>query len=145
MKNNYFIVDKSILPDYYEKVITARAYLAEGICKDVSEAVKAVGISRSTYYKYKDFVFVPNDFSMCRKAIISLSLIHEAGKLVEVLNIISSFGASILTISQNLPVNGKAHVVISLDLTDTKKRVEDIVRKISEIKGASSTKLVAVD
>jgi len=82
---------------------------------------------------------------MCRKAIISLSLIHEAGKLVEVLNIISSFGASILTISQNLPVNGKAHVVISLDLTDTKKRVEDIVRKISEIKGASSAKLVAVD
>jgi len=41
MKNNYFIVDKSILPDYYEKVITARAYLAEGICKDVSEAVKS--------------------------------------------------------------------------------------------------------
>ena len=52
MKTNYIIVDKKILPDCYEKVIEARTYLAEGVYKDVSEAVKAVGISRSTYYKY---------------------------------------------------------------------------------------------
>ncbi len=145
MKNNYIIVDKSILPDYYEKVIEARTYLAEGKCRDVSEAVKAVGISRSTYYKYKDFVFLPNDFSTCRKAVISFTLVHEAGKLVEVLNIISDFEASILTITQNLPINGKAHVVISIDLTNSKSHIEEIIRKISEIKGASGTKLVAVD
>ncbi len=145
MKNNYIIVDKSILPDYYEKVIEARAYLAEGKCKDVSEAVKAVGISRSTYYKYKDFVFLPNDFSTCRKAVFSLSLIHETGKLSEVLNVISYFEASILTITQSLPINGKAHVVISIDLTKAKSPIDEIITKISEIKGASGTKLVAVD
>lgn len=145
MANNYIIVDKSILPDCYEKVIEARTALSEGRYKDVSEAAKAVGISRSTYYKYKDYVFLPNDVSPHRKAVIVFSLAHEAGKLVEVLNVFSSLGASILTITQNLPISGKAHVVVSLDLTNSKSPVEDIIQRISEIKGASGTRLAAVD
>jgi len=144
MKNNYIIVDKSILPDCYEKVIEARTSLAEGKFRDVSEAVKAVGISRSTYYKYKDFVFLPDDFSPHRKAVISFSLVHETGKLGEVLGIISSCEASVLTINQNLPINGKAHLVISLDLTEAKYSAEEITEKISCIRGASGTRLVSV-
>ena len=144
MKNNYIIVDKSILPDCYEKVIEARTALAEGKYRDVSEAVKAIGISRSTYYKYKDFVFLPDDFSPHRKAVISFSLAHETGKLGEVLRIVSSCEASVLTINQNLPINGKAHLVLSLDLTDAKYSAEEITEKISKIKGASGTRLVSV-
>ena len=52
MQSNYLIVDRRILPDYYEKVVQARDMLREGRVKEVSEAVKLVGISRSTYYKY---------------------------------------------------------------------------------------------
>lgn len=144
MKNNYIIVDKSILPDCYEKVIEARTALSEGKYRDVSEAVKAAGISRSTYYKYKDFVFLPDDFSPNRKAVISFSLAHETGKLGEVLRIVASCEASVLTINQNLPINGKAHLVLSLDLTDAKYSAEEITEKISRIKGASGTRLVSV-
>ena len=54
MLSKYLLVDKAILPAYYEKVIEAKALLSSGRVKDVSEAVKEVGISRSTYYKYKD-------------------------------------------------------------------------------------------
>lgn len=59
MQSNYLIVDRRILPDYYEKVVQARDMLREGRVKEVSEAVKLVGISRSTYYKYKDYIFAP--------------------------------------------------------------------------------------
>ena len=55
MLDNYLIIHKSILPEYYEKVLEARHLLEEGKAKDVSQAVKEVGISRSTYYKYKDY------------------------------------------------------------------------------------------
>jgi chorismate mutase len=144
MKNNYIIVDKSILPDCYEKVIEARSSLAEGRYRDVSEAVKAAGISRSTYYKYKDFVFLPDDFSPHRKAVISFSLAHETGKLGEVLSIVSACGASVLTINQNLPINGKAHLVISLDLTEAKFSADEIAEKISRVKGANGTRLISV-
>ena len=144
MKNNYLIVEKSILPDCCEKVIEARTLLAEGRYRDVSEAVKAVGISRSTYYKYKDFVFFPDDFSPHRKAVISLSLAHETGKLGEVLGVVSSCGASVLTINQNLPINGKAHLVLSLDLTEAECSAEEIAEKIAHIKGTSGTRLISV-
>lgn len=145
MSNKYIIVDKSILPECYEKVIEARTTLAAGKYKDVSEAVNAVGISRSTYYKYKDYVFLPNDVSPHRKAVIVFSLAHEAGKLAEVLNLFYSMKASILTITQNLPISGKAHVVVSLDLTNSQSPIEDILQKISQIKGVSGTTLAAVD
>ena len=46
---SYLLIDKMILPDYYQKVIDARALLTSGRVKDVSEAVRQVGISRSTY------------------------------------------------------------------------------------------------
>ena len=48
MKGKYLIVDKSIVPEYFEKVIEARDLIKNGKCNNVSEAVKIVGISRST-------------------------------------------------------------------------------------------------
>ena len=56
MSGKYLVVDKCILPAYCEKVAEARRLLDEGTAKDISEAVKIVGISRSTYYKYRNFV-----------------------------------------------------------------------------------------
>ena len=51
--SKYYIVDSAILPDVMDKVIEARQMLENGTVRQVSEAVKRVGISRGTYYKYK--------------------------------------------------------------------------------------------
>ena len=48
MLDQYLIIHKSILPEYYEKVLQARRLLEDGKLKDVSQAVRQVGISRST-------------------------------------------------------------------------------------------------
>ena len=68
MLDNYLIIHKSILPEYYEKVLQARRLLEDGKVREVSQAVKQVGISRSTYYKYKDFILEPTDIAGGRKA-----------------------------------------------------------------------------
>ena len=86
MQSNYLIVDRRILPDYYEKVVQARDMLREGRVKEVSEAVKLVGISRSTYYKYKDYIFAPSNETACKKAVFAFMLSHQQGVLSEVLN-----------------------------------------------------------
>jgi len=39
------------------KVVEAKRILASGAIKNVNEAVRKVGISRSAYYKYKDHIF----------------------------------------------------------------------------------------
>ena len=77
INSKYLLVDKAILPGYYEKVIEARSLLASGKAKDVSEAAKMVGISRSTFYKYKDYVFATNSDVEIRKAIISFTLLDR--------------------------------------------------------------------
>ena len=56
MQGKYMIVDKALLPSYFEKVALVKELLDEGKAADVSEAVKMVGISRSTFYKYRDMV-----------------------------------------------------------------------------------------
>ena len=145
INSKYLLVDKQILPSYYEKVIEARSLLSSGKVKDVSEAVKAVGISRSTYYKYKDYLFSTNSDIDARKAIISFTLAHKPGILSEVLGALSTNGANILTITQNLPVNSKAHVVLTLDVSELKQDLSPLLKEINSINGVSGTKLIAVE
>ena len=72
--SKYYVVSGDILPDVLEQVMQARILLQSGKAKRISEAVKMVGISRGTYYKYKDAVFSFNAEQSNRKAIISMIL-----------------------------------------------------------------------
>lgn len=145
MGKEFLIVSKEILPDYYDKVIEARNLLSEGKVKGVSEAVKMVGISRSTYYKYKDFVFTPSENSMGRKALISVMLAHKKGALSEVLNYISFVNGNILTINQNIPINDVASVIISMDISETTITIEEIIVALKKFDFVKSAKLVAME
>ena len=75
--------------------------MESGKFKEVSQAVKQVGISRSTYYKYKDYIFEPSDLNSSRKAVFSMMLDHAPGVLSALLACISECGASVLTITQH--------------------------------------------
>lgn len=104
-----------------------------------------VGISRSTYYKYKDYVFLPSDNSIGRKALVSMMLEHKKGVLSEVLNYLSSVNGNIITINQNIPINEVASVVISLDISDITIPIEDIITGIEQINYVGSTKLLSLE
>ena len=129
MLDNYLIIHKSILPEYYEKVIQARRLLEDGKVREVSQAVKQVGISRSTYYKYKDFILEPTDIAGGRKAVLSMVLTHEQGVLSALLLCISEAGGSVLTITQSLPIRGKASVTISLDISNMSCSLTELLEK----------------
>ena len=145
MLKKYLIVSKKILPDVYEKVIDARNLINNGNVKGISEAVKKVGISRSTYYKYKDYVFSPSENSIGRKAVITAMLRHEKGVLSNVLNYLSSVNANILTINQSIPINGKASVSVSLDISDISQSIDDIIIDLKKIYGVSTIKLLSIE
>ena len=145
MLENYLIVHKSILPDYFDTVLEAKHLLEEGKAKNVMQATKMVGISRSTFYKYKDFILEPSRISDGRKAVISMLLSHETGVLSHVLARISDAGASILTITQSLPVHGKASVTITLDISGMPSLVTGLLKDIDECQGVENTKLIAID
>lgn len=145
MNNRYYIVDKTLLPSYYEKVSEAKELLEDGTASDVSEAVSIVGISRSTFYKYKDLIKDISPVSMGRRAIITMMMRHSVGTLSSVLSIISTYGYSVWTITQNPPVDSKANVVITLELGEDAVGLNALMNEISELKGLSRVQLLGMD
>lgn len=142
---NYLLIHKSILPDYYDKVIEARRKLESGEAKDVSQAVRMAGISRSTYYKYKDYILEPTELSVGRRAVVSVMLSHEPGVLSALLAQISAAGGSVLTITQSLPIRGLASVTISLDVGNMSQSMNELLAKLDKCPGVEQLRLLAVE
>ena len=145
MLDSYLIIHKSILPEYYEKVLECRRLMEGGKVREVSQAVRQVGISRSTYYKYKDFILEPSEMSVGRKAVLSVMLSHEPGVLSAVLAHISELGGSVLTITQSLPIHGKASVTLTLDTSGMPGALNQLMEALAKTPGAENPKLIAVE
>lgn len=145
MLDNYLIIHKDILPDYYAKILNAKHMLAEGKAKDVSQAVKLAGISRSTFYKYKDYIFEPSDIYENRKAVLNVILNHEPGVLSAVLACISDAKGSVLTISQSIPIHNVATVTITIEIDSLEISLPQLLATIEATSGVENAKLIAVE
>ena len=145
MLENYLIVHKSILPEYYEKVLAVRRLMDSGKCREVSQAVRQVGISRSTYYKYKDYIFEPTDVSGSRKAVLSMMLSHEPGVLSAVLLCISEAGGSVVTISQSPPIHDLASLTLTLDVSGMTVPLSELLDTLRAAPGVDSARLLAME
>ena len=113
MSVEMLLVNASALPEVYSKVIEAKRLLASGQAKTASEAVEICGISRSAYYKYKDFVF-EYTHPLGNTVSLQATLKDKAGVLSNFLQVLYSCGGNILTVNQGLPASGVASVSVSL-------------------------------
>ena len=143
--SKYYVVSVDILPDVLEQVMQARILLQSGKAKRISEAVKMVGISRGTYYKYKDAVFSFNAEQSNRKAIISMILRNEKGTLSKVLSLVSVKQVNVLAINQTIPINGIANVALTLDISDLEISIQSLVSLIEAMPMVEKADLVAVE
>ena len=143
--SKYYVVSGDILPDVLEQVMQSRILLQSGKAKRISEAVKMVGISRGTYYKYKDAVFSFNAEQSNRKAIISMILRNEKGTLSKVLSLVSVKQVNVLAIIQTIPINGIANVALTLDISDLEISIQSLVSLIEAMPMVEKADLVAVE
>ena len=143
--SKYYVLSGDILPDVLEQVMQARILLQSGKAKRISEAVKMVGISRGTYYKYKDAVFSFNAEQSNRKAIISMILRNEKGTLSKVLSLVSVKQVNVLAINQTIPINGIANVALTLDISDLEIGIQSLVSLIEAMPMVEKADLVAVE
>ena len=143
--SKYYVVSGDILPDVLEQVMQARILLQSGKAKRISEAVKMVGISLGTYYKYKDAVFSFNAEQSNRKAIISMILRNEKGTLSKVLSLVSVKQVNVLAINQTIPINGIANVALTLDISDLEISIQSLVSLIEAMPMVEKADLVAVE
>jgi len=139
----YFIVEASAMPEIFRKVAQAKSLLETGEESTVNSAVRTVGISRSAYYKYKDYVRPFQDMLRGRIVTFQALLKDEPGILSGVLNIFGNSGANILTINQSIPVNGCAVVTISAETSALDKQLEDLLTSLSSCSGVLKCEILA--
>ena len=141
-KREYFIVDRRILPTSIQNVIKVNDLIQqEKISK--YEAIKKVGLSRSTYYKYKDYIKPFFESGKEKVFSIHLALVDEPGILARILDVIATHDMNILTIIQNIAIDGIGRATISVQTTENiLRKIEGMLELISEIEGVKELRII---
>ena len=142
-QNKFLLVDLSVLPEVFTKVVEAKRYMAQGKAKSYSDAAKMAGISRSAFYKYRDSVQPFNDMKTGRIITFYALLKDNPGVLSNVLSIFAGSGANILTINQSIPTNGCAAVTISAETSDMRESLEELIASAAETAGVVKFEILA--
>ena len=138
----YYVVKQKALPEVLLKVAQVnRLVETKGI--SIADATESVGISRSSYYKYKDDIFPFRDNVKGKTITFVLSMDDEPGLLSLVLNKIAEFKANILTIHQTIPVNGVASLTLSVDILPTTGDSSKMIEEIEQLEGIRYVKILS--
>ena len=145
MRNDkdFFLVDKSVLPEIFIKVMEVKSLLESKKEKTVQDAVNKVGISRSAFYKYRDAVYPLYENTRGKTVTLAANLEDKAGLLSLTLNSIANAGANILTINQTIPINGIANVTITIETNKMKDDLGELIHIIESLDGIRSIKIIA--
>ncbi|MGI5895711.1 MAG: ACT domain-containing protein [Oscillospiraceae bacterium] len=138
----YIVVDAEVLPEVFHKVMEAKSLLAKGIAKSSSDACKMVGISRGTFYKYKDRMFIYSERMSNEILTLQLVLEDEPGILSAVLSGLYKLGANILTVNQNIPNDKVAAVTISIRIPDPGPNIQTVTDCLGMVNGVVEVKLI---
>lgn len=139
----YFVVTKKAVPEVLLKVVEAKRLLESGKVLTIQDAVDQVGISRSSFYKYKDDIFPFHDNTQGKTITFSMQIDDEPGLLSDVLKSIAQFGANILTIHQSIPINGVAAVSVSVQVLKTTGDISEMLTEMENKKGVHGVKILA--
>ena len=142
-KTKYFVLKQKAVPEVLLKVVEAKRLLDSGKAVSVQEAAENVGISRSSFYKYKDDIFPFHDNAKGKTITMVIQLDDEPGLLSVVLRIVADYHANILTIHQSIPVNGIASLTLSVDVLNETVDISQMVDTIEQQQGIHYLKILA--
>lgn len=141
-KTKYFVVKKKALPEVLIKVVEAKRLLAFERGLTIQEATDQIGISRSSFYKYKDDIFPFHENEKGQTITLVVQMDDTPGLLAEILRDVAEYGANILTIHQSIPLNGVATLTLSVEILSTTGNISDMVAEIEENQGVHYLKIV---
>lgn len=141
--DGYYVIKKKAVPEVLLKVVEAKKLLETGKMETVQEAAEEVGISRSSYYKYKDDIFPFQEYFKGKIITWTFLIDDTPGLLSHVLRILADFGVNILTIHQNIPINGVASLSLSVQMLKETEDISEMVSSIERQKGVRYVKMIA--
>ena len=142
-KTKYFVVKQKAVPEVLLKVVEAKKLLESERVLTVQEATDRVGISRSSFYKYKEDIFPFYDNTKGKTVTFVVQMDDEQGLLSDLLHIVAIYKANILTIHQSIPLHGVATLTLSVEVKDNTGNISKMVEEIEEQDGIHYVKIVS--
>ena len=136
------VIDSRVIPDVFLKVLEVKKTIANREARSLAAACKQSGISRSAYYKYKDYVFLYDEQHTQRIITVYAVLKDKPGVLATVLDILRNAGANVLTINQNMPIESVAPVCLSISETENSQAILNAVEKLRLLDEVIDAKLM---
>ena len=138
-KSEFFLVSPKVLPPVFSGVILAKQLLADGTATNSSQAIKMAGISRSAFYKYRDYVFKDSEAHSDHLSLNAV-LTDKAGVFSAVTTALYKLGANILTIHQGIPMDGTAAVSLTIGNNSGELTAERLIETLKGVDGVLSVK-----
>ncbi len=147
MRNSFkfYMVKNKALPEVLMKVAEVNNMLSAGKAKTIREAIDAVGISRSSYYKYKDDIFPIHEKIQGKTITFVMEMDDRPGLLSNVLKVVAECNANILSIHQSIPVNHIALITLSVLVLPTTDDVTKLFDRIENADGIHNLKIVSAE
>lgn len=140
----FFLVSEQILPEAIKKTIRAKAMIRNGEARTINEAVEMSNLSRSAYYKYKDYVFPFYEASRSRIITVSVVLESQHEVLMELLNTIHECGGKIMSIHQDHPIQGASNAAMDIDTGNLSVDIDSLLDKIRDIEGITRLRVIGI-
>ena len=142
-RTKYFVLKQKAVPEVLLKVVEAKRLLESEKAMTVQEASDRVGISRSSFYKYKDDIFPFHDNAKGRTITLVLQMDDERGLLSDILHIVAVYKANILTIHQSIPVGNLASLTLSVEVRENTGNVSSMIEELEVLDGIHYVKILA--
>jgi len=144
-ESRYYVVRDKALPEVLLKVAEAKRLLNTDKTMTVQEVADRIGLSRSSFYKYKDDIAPFSDNTRGKTVTLVIQMEDEPGLLSDLLHVVAAYRANILTIHQTIPVNGMATVTLSVAVRANTGNTAGMVSEIAELKGIQNVKILGVE
>lgn len=141
-QTKFYLVKEKAVPEVLLKVVEAKRILNSEKSATVQEATERVGISRSSFYKYKDDIQPFHEQAKGRTVTFIVQMDDKPGILSDILRTVADFHGNILTIHQSIPINGIATLTLSVEILPEAGDAEDMVDQMTQQEGVHDLKIL---
>ncbi|MBE6004710.1 MAG: ACT domain-containing protein [Lachnospiraceae bacterium] len=131
-ESDYFVVRTKALPTVLKKVVEVKSLLESEKGISIAEATERAGISRSSFYKYKEDIFPFYDSTKGKTVTLVIQMRDELGYLSKICSKISEYRANILTIHQSIPINSIVTLTVSIEVREDTSDINTMIREIED-------------
>ena len=141
-EQRYYLVREDVLTEAMHKTLEVKRLLQREHMS-ILDAVNQTGLSRSAFYKYRDAVFPFHSIVKERILTVFLQLEDRSGTLATLLQSVAEARCNILTIHQTIPIQGRANVTLSLDVTAMDLELETFLQQLKKLDFVESADVVS--